>query len=125
MDKKFKKGQKVFYATTNLSSLKAYDHNTVIDILSVIERTVDACGKKQMTFENHGYDYAYGKKSYAPFDQYFETREEAYEYLDSIEDYTRTDGMHYHHLILREIFDDRDDDVFKVLAAKYSEKKSK
>lgn len=122
---RFSKGQRVFYAATSFGSLYDRKHNTSVEILTVIERTADACGKKQMTFEDHGNDSVYGRTAYAPFNSYFETREDAYKHLETIEDYTRKDGFNFRHIIMRGEFDDRNKEVFDIYRSFYGERKER
>ncbi len=82
--KRFTKGQTVFVATLNFFEIASGEWKGHIEIVhagAVITRTVDACGAKQVTFENHGNDGVFGRSMYANSDQLFNTAEEAFEYL--------------------------------------------
>jgi hypothetical protein len=107
---KFKKGQKVYYADGNLSAIYNKPDRGGIYIVTVIERTVDACGKKQMTFYDHGLDGVYPRKAYAPFEGYFESREEAYKFLEKKKEENKHPIWSYEILVGE--YSDRDKKVF-------------
>ena len=79
---KFTKGQKVYYASMNVSRIYRNDGNDIY-LCMVIERTVDACGQKQMTFEDDGNDFVFGKMVKLQWSQeYFTTPAEAFAYIN-------------------------------------------
>ncbi len=82
--KRFAKGQTVFFACLDMFEVASGERNGRLEIVhagAVITRTVDACGAKQVTFEDHGNDSTFGRSMYANSDQLFNTAEEAFEYL--------------------------------------------
>jgi hypothetical protein len=82
--KRFSKGQTVFYASTNLGTVAKGERNgeyTSVHLGAVITRTIDSCGAKQMTFEDHGCDSVFGKSVRADHPAFFATAEEAFAYL--------------------------------------------
>lgn len=86
---KFKKNQIIYSVSTRFSRLEGVEdrNGRDIDILAVIERQVDACGVKQMTFASRDGSYndsIFGKKAYAPFSNYFETEQEAFAYAKTL-----------------------------------------
>lgn len=107
---KFKKGQKVYYASTNFGYIYTNKDKPDIKILTVVERTVDSCGKKQMTFYDFGYDLVFHRTTYAPYDVYFTTRYAAYEFLKHYKK-ERDDEKIYHEILVGE-YTDKDRKVF-------------
>ena len=83
--KRFTKGQTVFYASTNLGRVGEgdRDHNFhSVQLGAVIERQVDACGAKQVTFFNRGNnDSVFGRSQYASNQAICATASEAFEFL--------------------------------------------
>jgi len=90
MEKKFKKGQKVYYASTNIGRI-CRNGEPDIFLCMVVERTVDACGKVQMTFEDDGNDFVFGRSVRIEYsDAYFSSPDEAFDYLQQLSQaYTR------------------------------------
>lgn len=83
--KRFTKGQTVFYASTNFSRVgdgdRAHDFHGV-QIGLVIERQVDACGAKQVTFFNRGEnDSIFGRSHLANNPEICTTADEAFAFL--------------------------------------------
>ena len=72
-NKRFTKGQIVYQVCSRLTS------NGKVDIAAVVERQVDACGEKQMTFYDRGGhgDFVFGRQLRADWPYIFATREEA------------------------------------------------
>lgn len=115
----FKKGQKVYLVSTHCAEVYRPGRRLSINITCILERTVDACGAKQMTFEDHGNDSIFGKKAYAPFTitplegygypshNYFGTIEEARAYQHGIKNYTRADGYQYEYVHVEGVFTDQ------------------
>lgn len=82
--KRFSKGQTVFFASYNLATVAKGERNGQmywIQLGGVITRTIDSCGAKQMTFEDHGSDSTFGRSQYANHPAFFLTAEEAFAYL--------------------------------------------
>ncbi len=82
--KRFAKGQTVFMACTNFSSVAKGEIDGAIvyvQLGAVIARTVDACGAKQMSFFDRGADGIFGRTDFATHPAYFNTQEEAFAYL--------------------------------------------
>jgi hypothetical protein len=104
----FKKGQRVYYFSNRCSEVYLPSEKRSILVTCIIERIVDACGVKQMTFEDHGNDDVFGRKAYAPFDRFFATPEEALSSQAAVIDYTRTDGYRYEYIHLTKIYSDQD-----------------
>jgi len=80
MGKRFTKGQKVYYFSTNFADIPLDDR--VVEYYAIIERTVDACGAKQMTFEDHGCDGIYGRRQGSQHPHYFATVDEALDHAE-------------------------------------------
>jgi len=108
---RFKKGQKVYSAETHLATRYGKGDEKDIHIMTVVERTVDACGNKQMTFYNAGNDFIFGKKVCAPFNKFFETRELAYEYLNKFKQEKQHFRANYEIMIGE--YSDQDKKVFE------------
>lgn len=84
IEKRFKKGQVVFYAEANVSSIAEGERNgrfLIVRAGAVITRTIDSCGVKQMTFEDHGNDSTFGKSQYSNNPFFFDNAEDAFECL--------------------------------------------
>lgn len=81
--KRFAKGQVVYYASANFSRNAAPREGVVDPSLGVvIERVVDACGTKQITFFNRGgLDCVFGRSKSASSPNICSTPEEAFAYL--------------------------------------------
>lgn len=74
---KFTKNQTVYYASTRFATTA----NECF--LAVVERVVDACGKKQITFFNrNNMDFVFGRRATMAF-PIFATAEDAFAYLES------------------------------------------
>lgn len=74
--KRFNKGQTVYQACSHFA-----ENETQVE-MRVISRTIDACGAKQATFEDHGNDSVYGRQvSFSWANHIFGTAEEAFAYL--------------------------------------------
>lgn len=100
-----KKNQKVYQACTYF----AHKGDTII--MTVIERTVHSCGKKELTFVDYGFDGVYGRTVFnrnGIFPEIFETREQAYKYLEGIND-------RFDRIILRGEYTDRDRRAFEAV----------
>jgi hypothetical protein len=123
--KTFKKGQKIYQIHTNFGRIDSPDLKESWQYMTVIERTIDACGEKQMTFADFGCDFVFGRLFFAPF-QYdpskeprrklwvFLTREDAYSYLESqVRDEAVSTRNTIHYMILRGEFADNDRAVFR------------
>lgn len=82
MNKRFQKGQLIYKATNNFQT---YDGVGIAPIRmgAVIERQVDACGAKQITFYDRGMDSIYSRKDRADSLKLFCTPEEAFAALRS------------------------------------------
>jgi len=100
---KFKKGQKVYRASGNISMIYKTGEDDIA-LCMVVERTIDSCGEKRMTFVDYGSDFTFGRSvdmKYA--ENYFSTPEEAFEYLKSYSGYRTCYEIH------PEVVSDRDD----------------
>lgn len=75
---RFIKGQTVFQACIYFASTPNYE---VVE-RRVVSRTVDSCGKKFVTFEDHGYDSVYGRRDYADSAMLHETADAAFRFLE-------------------------------------------
>ena len=91
---KFKKGEIVYYASMNCGEYKTGNHSTTLCM--VIERTVESCGNKQMTFYDNGSDSTFGRTIYMNWSSdYFKTADEAFAYLnEKAKPYTSAHGSH-------------------------------
>jgi len=112
---RFQKGQKVYKLTTHFGEIN--EKHRVIDFMAIIERTVDSCGLKKMTFENHGFDGVYGRSTWSDDPLYFanipEALERAFEFTE--ETWTRvfgTRGDITHHHALFGVYTDREETPF-------------
>lgn len=73
---KFKKGQTVYQACTHFA-----ENATSVEY-RVVSRVVDACGKKQVTFEDHGHDSVFRRRLLLDAGpKVFATADEAFSYL--------------------------------------------
>ena len=107
---RLKKGQKVYRACTHFGSIRINELD--ITIMTVIERTVDACGKKQMTFYDNGFDVVFGKSILLKYaTEYFDTREEAYDFLQGYKE--KWDNPNRIHNILVGEYNDQDEKAFE------------
>ncbi len=75
--KRFTKGQVVFQACRHFA-----ENDTQIE-MRVISRTVDACGAKQVTFEDHGMDSVYGRRDQANSESLHASAESAFAQLEA------------------------------------------
>jgi hypothetical protein len=91
--RRFKKGQEVFqvcphFSTNDIAYFTARRMGETIQRLTemrVVSRTVDTCGAKQMTFEDHGLDGVFGRSVSAQDTRFFDTADEAFAFLRSFE----------------------------------------
>ena len=78
----YKKNDKVYEVHSHFSSVRTDNPYKQHFIATVIERTVESCGKKVITFRDYGYDRVFGRSVYHRGDftgrMIFSTREEAY-----------------------------------------------
>jgi hypothetical protein len=111
---RFSKGQTVFQATTLLCS----DNQKGIAFSAVIERIVDACGQKKLTFFNRSErcDSIFGRSKHPEQQQLFSDAESAFRYLEeqAIKDAACAADKHWVRIkdyrVASEIFsDDRND----------------
>lgn len=81
--KRFTNGQTVFYASTYFGCVGKGDrYHDNVRLGVVIERQVDACGVKQITFFNRGNnDSVFGRRENANNQAICETAEEAFNFL--------------------------------------------
>ena len=73
---RFAKGQTIFQACWQFAS----KYPEVVE-QRVISRTVDSCGKKFVTFEDHGHDSTYGRREPADSVLLFALADDAFKYL--------------------------------------------
>jgi len=97
----FKKGQEVFQACLN------YAAKGQLSEIRVVSRIVDSCGKKQMTFVEHGKDGVYGKTKYTTVDgifaTVFATPDAAFEFIAA---YTEARKDAFTWIVVNEVHDD-------------------
>ena len=107
---KFKKNQIVYQVSTRFSSIQLKSREgKEIRVSVVVERKVDSCGEKQMTFYsrdlNNSNDFVFGKKAYAPFNNCFANAEDALNYALTVANSTDS-------VVIAEIYADDTDAVF-------------
>jgi hypothetical protein len=103
--KRFTKGQIVFVASTSWQYLKTQTPCAGGTIGAVIERQVESCGLKQITFFNRaGFDCVFSRSEQADSGRIFATADEAFQYL---KDAACVD------LVCKEIRCDADKDLFQ------------
>ena len=73
---RFKKGQTVYKSSLNHS-----EHDKIL-MFAVVERVVDSCGKKRVTFYDRGNDFIFGKSDNPDSEHLHETAEGAFKYLE-------------------------------------------
>lgn len=79
---RFKKGQLVYKADTNISEVRKNGEVTVLCM--VIEREIDSCGEKRMTFKDYGNDRVFDRQTPAYNERYFDSTEKAFDFLESV-----------------------------------------
>ena len=91
MSGRFTKGQTIFQACWRFASR----YPQVVE-QRVISRTVDSCGKKFVTFENHGRDHVFGRREFADAKTLHSTAEDAFQFLAGNPDYVK----HYNTVVI-------------------------
>jgi hypothetical protein len=81
--RRFTKGQTIFYASTYFRCPGRGDRDHAdVYLGAVIERQVDACGAKQVTFfDRAGFDGVFCRSDRAEAEYFFATPDEAFQYL--------------------------------------------
>lgn len=78
MNKRFKKGQAIYQICPSFCALPVSSNPPYADFCAlVIERVVDACGARYVTFYDRGNDYVFHRRLSAASDLLFATRAEA------------------------------------------------
>lgn len=80
MPGRFHRGQTVYYGCNRISEKGVFPYKETLCM--VISRTIDTCGKKQITFKDYGSDFAFGRKELSGNPAYFNTPEEAFKYIE-------------------------------------------
>lgn len=80
MKKRFTKGQTIFSVCTRFCA--DYENNN--QFIAVVERVVDACGAKQVTFFDRGKDSIYGRSDAATSPFLFDNSDDAFAFADQL-----------------------------------------
>lgn len=85
MAKKFRKGQKIFEVVPIFARIDLGMRE--IEYIAVVERLVDSCGYRRMTFAERGHDWIYGKSVWFPYESknFYANIANALDYAASLE----------------------------------------